>query len=184
MRLILSGLSACFVLAAAADGYAFEVSSPSVSNGKWDMKYVADKAAGCDGKNVSIEIDWKDPPAGTKSFVLTMYDPDAMPGGIGWWHWQMWNIPAVATGIREGAASPKAKGLPKGTVVGKGDIGRAGYLGPCPPAGSGPHRYVITLFAEKAPTLHTEAGASPTMIFYDAMMGSIGKATVTYTYGK
>jgi Raf kinase inhibitor-like YbhB/YbcL family protein len=179
-------LLASFALAAALvkPALAFEISSPSVSDGKWDNKYIADKAAGCNGQNVSIALDWKDPPAGTKSFMLTMYDPNALGNGVGWWHWQVWNIPATATGLPEGAGAKNGKGLPKGAVQGKGDLGRTGYLGPCPSPGSGAHRFVITLYAMKEAKLHTEAGASPTMMFADAMRESLGSATVTYTYSR
>ena len=163
---------------------AFEISSPSVSDGKWDEKYIADKAAGCTGQNVSIALDWKDPPAGTKSYMLTMYDPDALGGGVGWWHWQVWNIPATAMGLAEGAGSKSGQGLPKGATQGKGDLGRTGYLGPCPSVGSGVHRYVITLYAMKEAKLHTEAGATPTMMVADALGETLGKASVTYTYSR
>src|SRR4051812_44250705 len=125
MRML--GLAALIVAGLAAPASAFEISSSSVSDGKWDNKYIADKAAGCPGQNVSIALEWKDPPAGTKSFMLTMYDPDALGNGVGWWHWQVWNIPASTTGLPEGAGSKDGKGLPKGAKQGKGDIGRTGY---------------------------------------------------------
>ncbi len=66
----------------------------------------------------------------------------------------------------------------------QGRSGQDRYLGPCPKAGSGPHRYVITLHAMKEAKLHTEAGASPTMMFADAMRDSLGSVTVTYTYSR
>jgi Raf kinase inhibitor-like YbhB/YbcL family protein len=163
---------------------AFEISSSSVSDGNWDKKFIADKAGGCDGQNVSIALTWKDPPDGAKSYMLTMYDPDALGGGVGWWHWQVWNIPASATGLAEGAGAKNGNGLPKGAVQGKGDLGRTGYLGPCPPTGSGVHHYVITLYALKAAKLETEGNATPTMMMADAMRDSLGKATVTYTYSR
>jgi phosphatidylethanolamine-binding protein (PEBP) family uncharacterized protein len=122
-RLILTGLLFSGV---ATSAFAFEVSSASVSDGNWDKKFVADKAGGCDGQNLSIALAWKDPPAGTKSYMLTMYDPDALGGGVGWWHWQVWNIPPTATGLPEGAGAKDGKGLPRGTVQGKGDLGRTG----------------------------------------------------------
>jgi Raf kinase inhibitor-like YbhB/YbcL family protein len=178
------GIAAAALLGLTGSAFAFEISSPSVSDGKWDQKFVADKAAGCDGQNVSIALAWKDPPAGTQSYMLTMFDPDALGGGMGWWHWQMWNIPAAATGLPEGAGSAGGKGKPKGAKQGKGDIGRTGYLGPCPTAGSGVHHYVITLYALKEAKLHTEGKATPTMTVADAMGESLGKATVTYTYSR
>ena len=163
---------------------AFDISSPSVSDGHWDSKYIGDKAGGCDGQNVSIALDWKDPPAGTRSYMLTMYDPNALGGGVGWWHWQVWNIPASAAGLPEGAGSKSGKGLPKGAVQGKGDLGRAGYLGPCPGTGSGVHHYVITLYAMKLAKLETESAATPTMMVADAMRDALGKTSVTYTYSR
>jgi Raf kinase inhibitor-like YbhB/YbcL family protein len=178
------GAIALLLLGFTNSAWAFEISSPSVSDGKWDNKYVGDKAAGCDGQNVSIALNWKDPPAGTKSYMLTMFDPDALGGGIGWWHWQVWNIPATATGLPEGAGSTSGKGLPGGAVQGEGDVGRTGYLGPCPAPGSGVHHYVITLYAMKEAKLHTEQNATPTMMVADAMGKSLGKATVAYAYSR
>ena len=93
-----SGLAAAVVVATVVPSFAFEISSSSVSDGKWDQKYVADKIAGCDGQNVSPALAWKDVPAGTKSLALTLYDPDS-PTGSGWWHWQVWNIPPTVIGF-------------------------------------------------------------------------------------
>lgn len=177
-------IAALMLVGFAGSASAFEISSSSVSDGKWDNKFIADKAAGCDGQNVSIALAWKDPPAGTRSYMLTMYDPDALGGGMGWWHWQVWNIPAAATGLPEGAGSKSGQGLPKGAMQGKGDLGRTGYLGPCPSPGSGDHHYVITLYAMKEAKLHTEGAATPTMMTADAMRESLGKASVTYTYSR
>jgi Raf kinase inhibitor-like YbhB/YbcL family protein len=184
MKLLEFGIGIVALATFVVPAIAFEVSSKSVSNGKWDNKFIADKAAGCDGQNVSIALDWKDPPAGTKSYMLTMYDPDALGGGVGWWHWQVWNIPATASGLPEGAGSKGGKGLPKGAIQGKGDIGRTGYLGPCPSPGSGQHHYVFTLYALKEAKLSTEANASPTMMMFDAKRQALGNATVTYTYSR
>ncbi|BCG95462.1 YbhB/YbcL family Raf kinase inhibitor-like protein [Mesorhizobium sp. 131-2-1] len=177
------GLIALALSVFAGQASAFEISSPSVSDGKWDNRYIGDSAGGCTGGSVSIALNWKDPPAGTKSYALTMFDPDA-GGGKGWWHWLAWNIPASAKGLPEGAGSKGGKGLPKGAVLGKGDIGRAGYFGPCPPPGSGAHHYVLTLYALKAAKLNAKASASPATVAAAAKAQSLGTATVTYTYGR
>jgi phosphatidylethanolamine-binding protein (PEBP) family uncharacterized protein len=150
------GLIALALSVFAGQASAFEISSPSVSDGKWDNRYIGDSAGGCTGGSVSIALNWKDPPAGTKSYALTMFDPDAGGG----------------------------KGLPKGAVLGKGDIGRAGYFGPCPPPGSGAHHYVFTLYALKAAKLNAKASASPATVAAAAKAQSLGTATVTYTYGR
>ncbi|MFK0690737.1 YbhB/YbcL family Raf kinase inhibitor-like protein [Mesorhizobium sp. IMUNJ 23033] len=177
------GLIALVVVGFANQASAFEIASPSVSDGKWDQKYLGDRAGSCTGQSVSIALNWKDPPTGAKSYALTMFDPDGA-GGKGFWHWLAWNIPASANGLPEGAGSEGGKGLPKGTVLGKGGGGRAGYFGPCPPSGSGTHHYVFTLYAIKADKLNAKANASPASIAAAAKAQSLGTATVTYTYGK
>ena len=174
------GTAAIVVLALSGSAFAFELSSSSVSDGKWDQKYLAKE---CGGQNVSPALSRTDPPAGTKSFVLTMFDRDAV-GGFGWWHWQVFRIPADATALSENAGQKGNKGLPKGAVQGNADLGSPNYLGPCPAAGSGPHHYVFTLYDLKSPKPDIEAGASPGMIVADTMRGSLGSATATYTYGR
>ncbi|RWA66077.1 YbhB/YbcL family Raf kinase inhibitor-like protein [Mesorhizobium sp. M1C.F.Ca.ET.193.01.1.1] len=176
------GFTMLAVAALATQASAFEISSRSVSNGKWDAKYLGDKA-GCGGKSVSIALAWKDPPAGTKSYALTMFDPDAN-GGKGFWHWLAWNIPASAKGLAEGAGSKGGKRMPKGTVSGEGGIGRAGYFGPCPPPGSGAHHYVFTLYALGDAKLRTPDNPSPEMVSVAAKSSALGEASVTYTYGR
>jgi len=168
------GLAALAFLASAVPAFAFEISSSSISDGKWDNKYIGDKISGCDGGNVSPALSWKNPPAGTKSFGLTLYDPDA-PTGSGWWHWQVWNIPATATGFEEGK-------VPAGVVQGKGDIGRPGYLGACPPPGTGVHHYTFTLYALKVDKLDLNPeAASSAYVGYALNGNAIAKATAVYT---
>lgn len=173
-------LAVLFLVGFSGSASAFELSSSSVADGKWDQKFLAKE---CGGQNVSPALSWKDPPAGTKSFVLTLFDHDALDG-FGWWHWQVLKIPATATGLPESAGTKGNKAMPKGAVQGKADLGRAGYLGPCPDQGSGVHHYVFTLYALKSAEAETEHGASPGMILADVMRESLGKATVTYTYSR
>ena len=168
------GLAAAALAANVATSFAFEITSSSVSDGKWAKKYFGDKISGCDGGNVSPALSWKDAPEGTKSFGLTLYDPDA-PTGSGWWHWQVWNIPATATGFEEGK-------VPAGVIQGKGDIGRPGYLGPCPPPSTGVHHYTFTLYALKVDKLEIDPNvASGAFVGYNLNGNVIAKATVIYT---
>ncbi|UCI06333.1 YbhB/YbcL family Raf kinase inhibitor-like protein [Mesorhizobium sp. B1-1-8] len=176
------GLIVFAVLGLANQAAAFEITSPSVSDGKWDAKYLGDKA-GCGGKSISIALAWKDPPAGTNSYALTMFDPDAN-GGKGFWHWLAWNIPASAKGLAEGAGAQGGKHMPKGAVSGEGGVGRPGYFGPCPPPGSGTHHYVFTLYALKTAKLDAKASAEPATVEAAAKAQSLGEASVTYTYGR
>jgi Raf kinase inhibitor-like YbhB/YbcL family protein len=100
----------------------------------------------CTGHNVSPPLQWSGAPAGTKSFALTVHDPDAKAPG-GWWHWVVLNIPASADGLKTAAGSGDFSSAPMGSVEGTTSFGKPGYGGPCPPVGSGVHHYVFTLYA-------------------------------------
>ena len=113
------------------------------------------------GDQISPEFNWKNVPAGTRSFAVTMVDTDA-PTGSGWWHWSVFNIPASVHGLGAGAGSEGSKDLPRGAIQGRTDFGFSHYGGPCPPAGDHPHHYEILVYALKAASLpldDTAAGA-------------------------
>ena len=99
----------------------------------------------CEGHDTSPELLWTDVPAGTKSLVLIMDDPDApdpaAPKRV-WVHWVLYNIPATSSGLAEGIPT---EDLPPGTQEGLNDWQRTGYGGPCPPIGN--HRYFFKLYA-------------------------------------
>jgi Raf kinase inhibitor-like YbhB/YbcL family protein len=113
------------------------ISSPSFSNGGDIAKKFT-----CDGTDVSPQLSWTDPPAGTKTFALLADDPDAPMGN--WNHWTMWNLPPNLRGLPEGVS--KDARLPDGSEQGLNDFPKVGYNGPCPPPGK-PHRYYFKLFA-------------------------------------
>jgi Raf kinase inhibitor-like YbhB/YbcL family protein len=89
-----------------------------------------------DGRNVSPQLSWEDVPQGTKSFALSVTDPDA-PGGT-WIHWLVYDISKELREIERG-------GLAKGAKEVLNDFGRKSYGGPCPPSGT--HRYFFTVYA-------------------------------------
>jgi Raf kinase inhibitor-like YbhB/YbcL family protein len=99
----------------------------------------------CEGADTSVPLAWSGLPAGTKSVALIVDDPDAPDPAaprLTWVHWVVYNIPADAKGLKEGA---KSADLPKGTREGLNDWKRTGYGGPCPPVGR--HRYFHKLYA-------------------------------------
>ena len=122
-----------------------EITSPAFANGE-----AIPAIYSCDGNNTSPALNWTEPPAGTKSFVLIMTDPDA--GGT-WFHWVIYNIPASSRGLPESV--PTDGELSDGTLQGRNSGGTNGYQGPCPPA---QHRYFFTLYALDT-TLDLPAGA-------------------------
>ena len=116
---------------------AFTISSTSFSNGGDIAKKFT-----CDGADVSPQLAWSDPPAGTKSLVLLADDPDAPVGN--WNHWVLWNLSAESRQLAENV--DKTGQLPDGSRQGLNDFRKTGYNGPCPPPGK-PHRYYFKIFA-------------------------------------
>jgi len=96
----------------------------------------------CDGPDLSPQLSWNAPPAGTQSFALIMDDPDAPVGT--WVHWVLYDVPANVLELPEGVA--KDEQLSSGARQGRNDFGKIGYGGPCPPGGK-PHRYFFKLYA-------------------------------------
>ncbi len=114
------------------------VTSSTFANGGTQPRSAAFKA--CGGENISPDLHWRGAPAGTKSFLVTEFDPDA-PTGVGFWHWLVGDIAPDVTGFDAGAA------LPPGAIGGMTDHALPGYQGPCPPVGDYPHHYKFTVSA-------------------------------------
>lgn len=146
-------------------------------------KYTA-KAFGCSGGNVSPALSWHGAPAGTRSFVLTLFDPDERSTPSGWWHWVVYDLPPSADHLSEGAGALNGKALPPGTRQGRSDLGEDAYHGPCPAAGDPPHRYVFTLYAldvAKLPVAPESSGGMVTSVVQDHLLG---KAVFIAHYGR
>lgn len=138
---------------------------------------------GCSGGNRSPALNWQHAPEGTKSFAITLYDPDA-PTGSGWWHWVVYDIPASTHNLPEDAGNASGNGLPAGAVQGRTDFGSIGYGGACPPAGTAAHRYVMTIHALKIEKLPVPENASAAMVGFMINMNRLGSATLQTTYAR
>ncbi|PYE55203.1 YbhB/YbcL family Raf kinase inhibitor-like protein [Deinococcus yavapaiensis] len=158
------------------------LSSPQFANGGRIANEQSANVFGCTGGNVSPTLTWSGAPAGTQSFALTMYDPDA-PTGSGFWHWIVYNIPATATSLSLGAGAASGTALPAGTRQGAGDAGTVGYLGPCPSVGDPPHRYVFTLYALNR-TLDIPANSAPAIVGFNLDGSTIARTTLTGFFGR
>lgn len=168
-------------VAAAAD---FNLSSADFNaNADLANKFVY-QGMGCHGDNVSPALSWSGAPPATKSFALLVHDPDAPTGGAGWWHWIVYNIPATANSITQGAGTADGAALPKGAAQGKTDFGSKGWGGPCPPQGHGKHHYQFTLYALKVDKLAVPEGASAALIGYMANANALAKAQLVGLYGR
>jgi len=106
--------------------------------------------SGAGGQNVSPDLSWDTPPAGTKSLAVTCYDPDA-PTTVGFTHWVLFNLPPDLAALPAGAGA--AGKAPKGATLGFTDYGENGYGGMAPPPGDPPHRYQFTVYALDVPRL-------------------------------
>ncbi|WP_044042892.1 YbhB/YbcL family Raf kinase inhibitor-like protein [Caballeronia insecticola] len=135
---------------------------------------------GCHGANVSPHISWAHVPAGTKSIVINIHDPDAPTGGLGWTHWQVVNIPPSQTSIKKGASN-HAELLPAGAVETLTDFGASAYGGPCPPQGES-HRYIVTASALTVPSIDVKAASSPALVAYQMHGKVIGQARYVARY--
>ena len=136
---------------------------------------------GCSGGNQSPQLAWQDPPDGTKSFVVTLYDPDA-PTGSGFWHWVLFDIPAGVTELARGAGSGDQAGRPAGTKQGRNDVGGLGFVGAFPPPGHGPHRYVTAVHALDTDQLGPPDGATPAFVGFTLGGHTLARAVIVPTY--
>jgi Raf kinase inhibitor-like YbhB/YbcL family protein len=161
----------------------FSVQSPTFKDGTPLPVTHVFKGFGCDGQNVSPQLSWSEPPSGTKSFAITLYDPDA-PTGSGWWHWVVYNLPASTTGLPAGAGAANGHALPPGTVQGRTDYGSPGFGGACPPPGDAPHRYQLTVHALKVDKLELPADASAAMVGFMIRANRLGQASIEAPYGR
>jgi Raf kinase inhibitor-like YbhB/YbcL family protein len=170
-------VSLCVVQKYASGGKAMEISSSAFKDGeKIPIQYVM---PGAGGKNISFPLAWKDVPAGTKSFCISIIDPH--PVAQNWVHWLVINIPPQVTSIEEGASKKK---MPKESVELKNSFGDIGYGGPQPPSGTGDHPYVVTLYALNVEKLDLGTNTS-LWAFKKAIKGKvIGSASITGKYGR
>jgi Raf kinase inhibitor-like YbhB/YbcL family protein len=136
---------------------------------------------GAGGEDRSPQLAWEGFPAETKSFVVTVYDPDA-PTASGFWHWAVFNIPASVTELAANAGDAEGSGLPEGAVTLKGDGGVKQYLGAAPPPGHGPHRYYFVVHALDVDSLDIGADATPAFLGFNLLGHTLGRATLTPVY--
>ncbi len=161
----------------------FQLSSPDIKAGKLMDKKFEFNGFGCSGENKSPALQWRGAPKGSKSFAVTVYDPDA-PTGSGWWHWSVINVPADVTSLPADAGALGGANLPKGASHVRIDYGVAAWGGTCPPQGDKPHRYIFTVHALKTDKLELPADATAALAGYMIHANSIGKASFTALYGR
>jgi Raf kinase inhibitor-like YbhB/YbcL family protein len=136
---------------------------------------------GCSGENQSPQLAWTNAPEGTKSFAITMYDPDA-PTGSGFWHWVVFDIPASTHELVTNAGNVKLNLAPAGSIQSITDFGIKGFGGPCPPPGHGLHQYIITVYALKTDRLGLNDTNNPATVGFYLWSQTLAKASIVAYY--
>ncbi|MEH0109662.1 YbhB/YbcL family Raf kinase inhibitor-like protein [Tersicoccus sp. MR15.9] len=161
---------------------AFTVTSESVTDGApLDAPQLSGAMGIAGGQDVSPQLTWSDFPSETESFAVTVYDPDA-PTASGFWHLAVFNLPVSTTSLPAGPGEGKLPELPEGAVALRNDAGYPGFVGAAPPAGHGPHRYMIVVHALDTDHLDIPADASPAYLGFNLFSHSIGRARITGTH--
>lgn len=128
--------------------------------------------------NTSPQLSWSGAPEGTKSFVVTCFDPDA-PTPSGFWHWVLVDLPAEVTSLEAGAA---AEELPIGAFHCSNDGGGKDFMGAAPPPGDQVHRYFFVVHAVGEETLGVDSSASAAVVSFNLAFKTLGRAIIHGTY--
>ena len=159
----------------------FQVTSTDIRDGETlDDPHVSG-IFGAGGQDVSPQLSWSGFPAETRSFAVTVYDPDA-PTGSGFWHWAVVDIPATVTELPTGAGDEQGSGLPAGAFQLRNDGGVARYVGAAPPAGHGPHRYFTVVHAVDVESLGIDANSTPAFLGFNLFFHTLARGMIVPVY--
>ncbi len=151
----------------------FEVTSRDVTDGA-----PLQDAQVAEFGNTSPHLSWRGAPEGTRSYVVTCFDPDA-PTPSGFWHWGLANLPAHVTELPTGASGTD---LPGGAFELRNDGGSVGFMGAAPPPGDHPHRYFFVVHAVDVESLDLTADASNAVLGFNLAFHTLARAIVHGTY--
>jgi len=156
----------------------FTVTSTDVTDGTAMKLAQASAVFGAGGEDISPALAWSGFPAGTRSFVISMYDPTA-PTGSGFWHWAVADIPAATTSLGTGAGAVGDAGLPEGAWHVANDARMRQYVGAAPPPGSGRHDYFIAVHALDVERIGVDRDATPAFVGFTMAGHTLARAVIT-----
>jgi Raf kinase inhibitor-like YbhB/YbcL family protein len=159
----------------------FTLTSADVTDGEPLKLAQVSGQMGAGGSDTSPQLSWSGFPAGTMSFAVTMYDPDA-PTVSGFWHWAVADIPVTTTSLAPGAGDDAGSGLPAGAVQLRNDASLMGYIGAAPPAGHGVHHYYVVVHAVDAASLELPEGATPAYLGFNLFFHTLARAILVGTH--
>jgi Raf kinase inhibitor-like YbhB/YbcL family protein len=157
----------------------FSLTSSTITDGQPLATPQVSGIMGAGGEDVSPQLSWSGFPAETRSFAVTVYDPDA-PTLSGFWHWAVANLPADVTELPEDAGS--GSNLPGAALTLVNDAGQRRYIGAAPPPGHGPHRYYVAVHAVDVEKLDLPEDASPAFLGFNLFQHAIARAYIHATY--
>ncbi len=166
----------------AEDPYAKLPSLPSfqlTSSDVTDGQPLADAQVQAEG-DTSPQLSWEGAPEGTKSYVVTCFDPDA-PTPSGFWHWVVVDLPADVTQLPTGAGGSDDS-LPGNAFHVRNDVGGRSFTGAAPPEGDHKHRYYFAVHAVGADSLGVDKEASPAVVSFNLVFKALARATLVGTY--
>ncbi len=130
--------------------------------------------------DTSPQLSWSGAPEGTKSYVVTCFDPDA-PTVSGFWHWVAVDIPADVTELTAGAGASDDT-LPGSGFHVRNDGGGLNFMGAAPPAGDQVHRYFFVVHAVGEDSLGVDGSVSPAVVGFNLAFKTLGRAIIHGTY--
>jgi len=157
----------------------FTLTSESVTDGQPLPNDQVSGIMGAGGKDISPQLSWSGFPEETRSFAVTVYDPDA-PTASGFWHWAVANLPASVTELPAGAGDGSE--LPGGAITLANDAAMKRYIGAAPPPGHGVHRYFIVVHAVGVEKLDLPDDATPAFLGFNLFQQAVGRAIIHGTY--
>lgn len=157
----------------------FTLTSESVTDGQPLSTDQVSGIMGARGSDTSPQLSWSGFPEETRSFAVTIYDPDA-PTASGFWHWAVANLPATVTELPAGVGD--GSGLPGNAITLANDAGLKRYVGAAPPPGHGPHRYFIAVHAVKVEKLELDGDATPAYLGFNLFSNAIARAVIHGTH--
>ncbi len=157
----------------------FTLTSSSFTDGGQLPNAQVSGLMGAGGEDVSPQLSWSGFPEETRSFAVTVYDPDA-PTASGFWHWAVANLPATVDELPAGIGDGSE--LPGNAVTLVNDAGMRRFVGAAPPPNHGPHRYIVAVHAVGVEKLELAEDASPAYLGFNLFMNAIARATIHGTY--
>lgn len=157
----------------------FALTSADITEGKPLKPAQVSGIMGAGGRDVSPQLSWSGFPEATRSFAVTVFDPDA-PTASGFWHWAVANLPDTVTDLPAGVGDGSP--LPGDALTLRNDAGIRRYVGAAPPAGHGYHRYFVAVHALDVERLDIGEDASPAFLGFNLFMHAIARAVIHGTY--